>query len=1325
MDMAALLLALCTWLPEAQQAGPSQGTTLPLNRDLAAKAADAEAFLAEGRIAAGLTLLQEIAEAEPTSLVPTEDGMLFRGAAAKAIERLSQLPPELQAEREKLYGARAAQELRAALDPPDLLRLEALARRYAGLEAGARARLAAAEIWLDRGQLDHARRLDPERRLPQISDERWAVADPEAAQRLPAVKDLSDPQLPFLDTTTLQPLWSRDFEDRSRREMLVRHRLAIGGGIVYATDGYEVLALEAGSGRELWRYQADERWDRMEGAERLRDAISEHVLTAPVLAEGILLAVVHEAEPLGRLDSYMRIPIRRLMPARRLIALDAHSGKLLWKMRTAWSEGRAEPREIASGPPAVFGGRVFLPVYDAVGTIDFSLVALDLASGKTLWRRYLSSGQLETNLFGNVLIELATPPPLADPDRVMVCSHLGSFHALDPATGAVLWTRAYPRLQVRPSETGRIADRMQLLGRNLGASDGRRVAWAPVDGDAISLLDAVNGSLLASWPSWEDAGRHLFTLLGMQDDGVWAAGSRLALLRMPDGPSSLYSEALYEEGGMLQSSRSGALLQSQILLPLQYDAVESFHPARLSPQRRVLDFSSSQLDSGALQAAPGLLFVERPEGISAYGSLGSIAAILQSANLDPVTLTEVLPVALNLDFGAEPKTARQIAETAAKLAAQPAFARQNSRLRLLSARCWLQAGELDRAEPQLLKLLEDTDQELSETACGLLLDDPFLLEPLRPGVERALAAASAWPERSLRLHDGSSAPVAAILARARALRALAGDRLLNARRTLTDLLRLEETGALHVDGQPVQEWAQAALTLVLRDPAERAAYEQDGRDILAGTACSAEILRAFGDSAAAQEALLAEVERTDLPRAQQIVRSRWRREHGQPDRAWPDLLRWFPAATPLPQAPRGLVPVSTRRIAGASPLLVRSNAAGLVKAWVPRRDGVQLLSFADVALELHAYPLPGRRLGGAETIVPTTTGCAILLRDRIVHLGEDGSLDELPLPAYLADNAQSLAIGDGLLALVLQAQPGFLRLVVLDARTGVSYLEQDLPGHPGRRIELRQEGSWLYILEENAALAYRVNLHFAQPPLAFALASPMNGVDLPTTTVADGALHYLINRNNPAIGTMLRAEPGSPPLQLPFENQFVKRVRVAPGLAWLLQAPSRSTVAPPRALYWMTPGQDQPREILLGSPDARVLQLVDSEYKRVTDPVPTEVLVLSPAADGSTRVEAYRASSERPLWACALPDVPFEDLNSMQPSSRQAADGWVLPLLLRPNLESGPRLELRIIEADGRLRASARADWAGTAVDQVRIDLLPGALLLRNGDTLTLYSGAP
>ncbi len=1317
MPAPPLILAaglLTAALGPAQEPEPGQGTTLPIHRAHADQFADAARFLADGRTEAGIALLEELAAADPGELVPTADPRLFRGTSALALEQLAALPPAAQAIRRRLAEARAERAVSAALTPPDLLRLESLARQYAGLDAGARARAAAAELWLDRGQA--------ERSVALIGSGAPALLlRPEAAAgpKLPAVGGADDAQLRALDTDRLELLWSHRFTEPVKHGAVVKHRLAIGNGVLYACDGYEASAFEAGSGRLLWSYQADPRWRTLANADLLREAVSIHLLNAPVLAEGILLAVMHEAEPLGRSDKYSNISIRRLMPARRLVALDARTGRLLWKMAADWDTPELEPRGMVAGPPAVAAGRVYVPVFDAIGTVDLRLLALDLRTGERLWQRFLASGQLETNLFGNVLMELAVPPPLADARTVQVCSHLGSFHALDSATGAVLWTRTYRRMEVRSTETGRIASRPQLLSRNLGVMDGSRVAWAPVDGESLYLLDAAGGSLLDAWPAVDALDRHLSVLLGMSAQGLWAAGSRLALLRPGVDASDQWSDPILEEGGALTLGRLGAMVQGAILLPWRLASVERFNATSFAHEGRAIDFAGEYLAAGSVQAGPGLLCVERPDGFAVYSSRATIAEAFRDARISASALCEILPIALQVEFAREPRAARTLMDGALRLAERADLAEEAPRLRLLAARAGLAAQEIQRAEDLLVALLDARDPEVAAQAAGLLLDSAMLAEPMRPGVAAALARTPA-PNAEVQLMDGSRVPAAAAVARGRAVRALAGDDALDLLPCLTDLLLLDELGGLTVEGQPAHAWAAGRLQALLNRPSRREAYEQAGRAALQRLPMSEALLRAFGQTAAVQEELARELARTDLPRAEEVQRARWRREYGDPQRAWPDLARWFPVPEAPPPAPAALHSGATLRGASLAPLLVIPGPQSGALAWLRSGENVVLSAFtAQGAAELESFP---RRSGLAtEFAVQTPGGCAVLTREAIVHYGADGGFDVIPLPQPVQYATLPLALGAGLVAAVFEGAPGGLRLIVLDARTGTPYLQEDLPGDPGSRCELRREGRYLYLFEDKTARGYRVDLQFRGSPLAFGLPAPQYGNDLNTTVVGNGEVSYLVNAARSS-AFVCRAGPGVEALQLPYEGMVLRRIRVQPGIAWAPVPASRDTAeAATREIHWLAPGAATPQVIPIGGGEARILQLVESEARRAPEYPADEILALRPETNGGVRILAFRLGTAGEAWSALLPEVSWNELHAAQPQPRRAADAWVLPLLLRATPERSQRLMLLVLEPGGRVRARAINELRGSGAEQVRLDLVPGAVLLRDGNTVTLY----
>ncbi len=1006
LGISLLLACSAAAAAVAQEPELQRSTTLPIERELGRRMEEFEAAVSEGRVERAAALLQELLESDPALLLPAASGPLVRGAAAAARARIATLPQNVAEARSRLLAARAVAALAAALTPPDPELLIEVERRFAGLPEAARARTALAELSADRGQDALARSWDAS--VPAASC--LLKSEPMAPARMLSLGGHDAAALPRVDAQRLGALWSFSFQHSPPFGALVRNRLAITEGMVFASDGIELAALEAGSGRLRWHHRGDPRWYELE-PERvnlLEEASSAHFLNIPVLAEGVVLCVLQETQPLGRVDSYSRIDIRRHMPARRLHAFDAQSGRLLWSMSTAWDvDPEHEPREVAAGPPAVSGGRVYLPVYDAIGTIDFSLLALDLRTGRRLWKRFLASGQLETNLFGNVLRELATPPPVADLARVQVCSHLGTVHALDAASGEVLWTRAYPRLSVIPNETGRIAERPQLLASNLGAGDGNRVAWAPVDCDRIILCDARNGSLLGEWPALNPQGQHASSLLALTPDGILATGTRIFELSASESTASRSSPPLDPdfEGGQLWIGRAATLVEGEVLVPVGTRSIERYDAGTLAPRGRALEFED-YLASGALQAAPGLLFVVQANGLTAWASLPALLSALRDPTSTLESLASVLPVAASLNLDGDREMAKGFAEASQLLSKRREFSSRASELELLAARSWISAGEFPRAVDLLKPLTTSAPPPFDLEACGLLLDEPLLEVAGGKAIAAALATVRRIAPKTLRTRAGEEEPAVATLARARALLAMDEGDSQETRRALAALLLLDEAGKLTVRGIPLVSWADAMLAHLLENPSQAAAYEREAREALAGSPLSQPLLRAFGRAVAVQEHLAAELQRSDLNRAERLQRARWRREWGDPARDWPDLAAWFPDPSPLPPLPQALERGSHWSL-GTALLAWRPTASGPPRLFLIHQNSVISVRLeAKLPAEEFAFPLDGLRgfTGAlASGSFPTPAGCAALMPQELLHFGSDGVLNRFPLASNYLD----------------------------------------------------------------------------------------------------------------------------------------------------------------------------------------------------------------------------------------------------------------------------------------------------------------------------------
>jgi len=187
------------------------------------------------------------------------------------------------------------------------------------------------------------------------------------------------------------------------RPKATRDNSAIGGGIavfdgrVFATTGYgETVALDAASGKELWRKAAGAPFSG-----------------APTAAGGRVYAVTNDSE---------------------LVAMGAGDGQILWTHQAI-----AEPaRILAASSPAVVGDTVVSPFPSG------EVVALLTANGRRLWVDSLSRTGRLTSL--SAINDIAGRPVVAD-GVVYSVSHSGVFAAIDQRSGQRLWARGMASTQ--------------------------------------------------------------------------------------------------------------------------------------------------------------------------------------------------------------------------------------------------------------------------------------------------------------------------------------------------------------------------------------------------------------------------------------------------------------------------------------------------------------------------------------------------------------------------------------------------------------------------------------------------------------------------------------------------------------------------------------------------------------------------------------------------------------------------------------------------------------------------------------------------------------
>ena len=1334
--LLAFCLLTCTLLASAapaQQELPD-GISLLEDRGLATKLDDARAYLAEQRWEEAVGLLQEIADADPSAVIAVGGG-LFRGAAHSADTLLAELPNEALAFRRQMLATRGQSELQEAMNPPDLVRLTAIAHRYRNTPAGDSATAALAELWRDRGYQDLAA-LHGAEALPPTWEQALPTPDPRAPFTAPVFKSIGAPELPHLDATTLQPAWTFAFDQEHALQNL-NHRMAFGHGLGFATNGREVVALELGSGLPRWHFRGPAGWQDtpLEFDHLISGGASPFTLLAPVLADGILLAVVQEPIPIGRSDNYSRIDIRKMMPARRLYAFDARSGRVLWRQDVRWinAEDR-QPYELAASPPAVAGGKVYLPIYSASGTVDLSLLCLDLRTGERLWKSFLTSGTMETNLFGNILSELACPPPVATLERVFVCSHFGTVCAIDANNGQAVWTRTYRRTDVRTRQNGNISPRPHYFRNNPLAFDGKHLVVAPLDSLFALAINASDGRLLDLWQAVSDSTYGTMAhLIGMDRNGAWFSGTNIVHQPFSDrGNSRLnFSQAMYDFAGVDSANLHPGVITQDGVLAMSMRGAAILDPDSLVFKQFAVDRQTMpHVPLGPIQAIHGMVMFMTSSGVSAMVNPESLLDALAARNLDSATLRELLLMLESANFASDRNLGKRLARTAEKMAGEKKFAALADDLHFLASRTWLVAQETRRGLDQLGELLDSNNTRLRTAAASLVLDVQSEVDPQSPRIDQAIQILLEVAPAHLLTRNGSYQPFLAALERTEALAAMAGSDLLEQHDQLIDVLLLEDVGGLEVRNAPLQTWARRVLNLLLEEQHVANEHQRAALAKLEQRPVSDALLRAFADTAAMQDWLRAELDRNLLERPVYKRLLRWVYDFGAVDRAWPEVKQQLTALPTLPQLPTELTVLNTTRLRdvwllnvmeydGAAYAFLQAkdqNRCHILRMDRERAHVVQSLEF-----------IPGLdSLGDLRKFChPTKTGLAIVYQGRWLHIRPDGTRHERMLGADFNSTSPPKRIGE-LAAVLLRGAHQMLRVELIDLETGVTTMAHDFNALADRFSTLAANDRWMFLLQDKSRVVHRLDLHHQNPAVTLELPFVPTyaeilatrafgtGVAMPTSKPG-GSGNDRRDRGSIVVVTPEQALSTLPLNNLEFGTMFTKT-----GIGWSSR-PARSlrSSAGPLSLNWLAPGESHPWSHTFPVPDVRVAQISARPQPGLIT-FDDKILALHTGDTGLTEVHCLELGASAELWTRPLEGIPFAGLSDPFATPLRAADGWAILLRENDYRRQATRLHAYLLHEDGTVRGNFVTLSNSRSRYGQQIYLLNNLLLLRNGELLTL-----
>jgi outer membrane protein assembly factor BamB len=289
-----------------------------------------------------------------------------------------------------------------------------------------------------------------------------------------------------LSADSARPVWRQSIGSAEREQGWFRFgggQQALGGGVafdagrVFAATGFgELVALDAGSGRELWRVKVD-----------------APLHSAPLAAGGrvFITSVASELYAIDQVTGQIQWTTSALVePARMLMAPSPAlvgdtlvspfasgevTASLVANGRRLWSEALTRQGAATSlstisdiaGRPAVVDGLVYAASQAGV------VAAIDLRTGTRVWEQPISSIQT----------------PWVAGDFVYVVSTDGQVFCMERRTGGIKWVRQLTRDVRQQFRTRRIAwtGPVMVDGKLvLGSSAGEVVALSPQDGTTVA-----------------------------------------------------------------------------------------------------------------------------------------------------------------------------------------------------------------------------------------------------------------------------------------------------------------------------------------------------------------------------------------------------------------------------------------------------------------------------------------------------------------------------------------------------------------------------------------------------------------------------------------------------------------------------------------------------------------------------------------------------------------------------------------------------------------------------------------------------------------------
>jgi len=333
--------------------------------------------------------------------------------------------------------------------------------------------------------------------------------------------------------------------------------------VVFVHDGLQIRAINLLNGKLKWFFTALEEptW------------FPHPRITFAAACAGDAVYAALETPVDDVVLDYQYTPIKVPLPQRKLFALDAESGRLLWTHAAPNSTDPETLEFLAKAsvctPPLVWRERLYVGASYFEGKIHSYVCCFDRRTGSLLWKTLVCTGQQELNMFGNQFLEyVASPLALAD-GTLYFTTNLGLVAAMDARSGSIRWIADYPILPLPSSQGFQPEVRPTTWYRNpVIVSDGVLIV-TPLDADALFAFDRETGRRLWTYDRTDRFRRrwaYEYTL-GVCKGLLFLAGTQIQAVRVSSGTPAWTLP--FPNAGEEASGR-GTVCEDAVICPTQY-----------------------------------------------------------------------------------------------------------------------------------------------------------------------------------------------------------------------------------------------------------------------------------------------------------------------------------------------------------------------------------------------------------------------------------------------------------------------------------------------------------------------------------------------------------------------------------------------------------------------------------------------------------------------------------------------------------------------------------------------------------------------------------